>query len=526
MWSRYLLPLLFLFVGSITLSSQADGIQCNLTTLYNITVAKSPTIQRQNVQHKLAEVDKKAAASLFDYQIFSELSVNRSSQNLFDLDPRKDLIGKQINTNSLTFSGGFQRTFRSGLSANAGLNYSRLADNFPFNSFNENIGANISDNSTNISVSISQPLLRGRGRDITTANEKVASMGIESQKFNNTFTSSGEVFNMVIGYWQYLGASDALEIYRSNEARVGKVLEITNELVKADKRPKVDLLQIQADLKSQERQTIQAEQRLYAARQNLGRTIGLSTIESDLLGVPRNEFPKIENISSGLNLQSFLDLAHKNRTDLKSIKKSLEILSVFVDVAGNNMKPQLDVSATLSYGGLDAGNGIHRFASALVQNEGRSYQIGVGISYLFPINNNNAEANLLSNQLRYTDQEIQLNNQIRNIEVNVSIAYNNLLNSIAAVEKSKHFLDYSKEVFANEQYKFQTGLTTLLNLILFQERLTFAQLDYIQNQQQFAIAISNLRYETGTIYSSDFHSGGSLKDESENPEIFYTLPKK
>ena len=367
--------------------------------------------------------------------------------------------------------------------------------------------------------------MRGRGRAFATANEKVADLGVESQKFNNTFTFSGELFNMAISYWQYLGASDALEIYRSNEARVAKVLDITNELVLADKKPKVDLLQIQADLKAQERQTIQAEQRLYAARQNLGRSIGLSTVESNLIGLPRNEFPKIENISKELNLQNLLDLAHQNRTDLKAIKKSLEILSVVVDVAGNNMKPQLDLSATLSYGGLDAGNGIHRFASALVQNEGRSFQVGVGISYLFPINNNNAEANLLSNQLRYTDQEIQLNNQLRNIKVNVSIAYNNLINSIAAVEKSKQSLDYYKEVFTNEQYKFQTGLTTLLNLILFQERLTFAQLDYIQNQQQFAIAISNLRFETGTIYSSDFQND-TLKDNSDNPEVFYTLPKE
>jgi len=436
MWSRYICSFLLLFVGSFTLSSQAEGIQCDLTNLYNITVAKSPTLQRQNVQYRLAEVDKKAAASLFDYQLFSDLSVNRTAQNLFDLDPRKDLIGKQINTNSLTLSGGLQRTFRSGLTASAGLNYSRLADNFPFNSFNEEIGANVSNNSTSVSVSISQPLLRRRGRKFTTVNEEVADLGIESQQFTTAFISSGEVFNMIVSYWQYLGASKGLEIYKNNEARAARVLEITNELVNADKKPKVDLLQIQADLKAQERQTIQAQQQLYAARQNLGRRIGLTTVESNLIGLPKNDFPKIENISSAFNLQSLLDLAHKNRADLKSLKKSLKILSVFVDVADNNMKPQLDLTATLAYGGVDSGNGIHRFASALVQNEGRNYQVGFGLNYLFPINNNRAEANLLSNQLRYTDQEIQLQNQIRNIEVNVSVAYNNLLNSIEAVEKS------------------------------------------------------------------------------------------
>ncbi|MEM6379978.1 MAG: TolC family protein, partial [Bacteroidota bacterium] len=100
------------------------------------------------------------------------------------------------------------------------------------------------------------------------------------------------------------------------------------------------------------------------------------------------------------------------------------------------------------------------------------------------------------------------------------IAYNNLLNSVEAVKKSEQALRYYENVFENEQIKFQNGLTTLLNLILFQERLTFAQLDYIRNQQQFAIALSNLRYETGTIFSSE------VANSQFDSAIFYSLPEK
>ncbi len=525
MWSRYLLLIALILNASVIGYSQSDEIECNLGTLYNLTVSKSPTLQRQNIQYKIAEVDKKSAASTFDYQLYSDLSVSRSGLNLFELDPRVALVGGQINTNNLSLSGGVQRTFRSGLRANAGVNYARIADNFPLNSFNEDVGSFFSDNSTSVSASVTQPLLKGRGRSITTANETTSQLAIENQQLNTTFIASGEIFNMAIGYWQYLTANEALEVYQINEARVSKVLEITNELVKADKKPASDLLQVQADLKDKERRTILAKQQLYAARQNLGRYIGLSTQESNLISLPKNDFPQIENIPSDLSLQNLLDLAYKNRTDLKAIKKSLEILSVYVDVAENNTKPQLDLTGSMAYGGVDAGNGVHRLLSALAQNEGRNYQVALGLSYLFPINNNYAEANLLNSQLLYTDQEIQLKNQLRNIEVNVSIAYNDLLNSIEAVKKSKQSLAYYENVFKNEQLKFQSGLTTLLNLILLQERLTFAQLDYIQNQQQFAIAISNLRYETGTMYKKDAYNFISEED-SKKPEVFYSLPKE
>ena len=522
--TRCVLLTILIYIGLLPVNAQSDRIQCDLVNLYQITITKSPTLQRQNIQYRISEVNKRSASSAFDYQLFSDLSLDRTGVNLFNLDPRSDIVGGRINTNRLTLSGGIQRGFRSGMTASAGMNYSRVGDNFPFNAYNENVGAFLSENNTSATVSIKQPLLRGRGRYITTANENAAGIEIESQQLNTQFIASGEVFNMVVGYWQYLSAERSLDVYRENEDRVRKVLNITEELIKADKKPSSELLQIQADLKDKERQTITARQRSYSARQNLGRTIGLSIGESELIGTPKNNFPKIEDVPDGLNLQSLLKIANQNRTDLKALKKSLDALSIYVDVAKNNTKPQLDLTASLTYGGTDAGNGPHRLFTALGQQEGRNYQAGLGVSYVFPIQNNFAEANLLSNQLQYSDREIQLKNQIRNIELNVSIAYNNLVNNIDAVKKSKQSLDYYTTVFENEQYKFQAGLTTLLNLILFQERLTFAQLDYINNQHQFANAINNLRYETGTIFSNskDF----TLKGNSGNPEIFYSLPRE
>ena len=522
MWSRYIFLCCFL-AGANLLFGQADKISCDLTNLYQLTFNQSPTLQRQHIQNRSAEVNKQTAASLFDYQLFSNLSLNRSGVNLFNADPRKDIIGNQAITNNIGLSGEVQKTFRSGLTVNAGIEYSRIADNFPFNSFNENVGAFVSNNNTSTTISVSQPLLRGRGRSITTANEKIAAISVENQLYTSSFVASSELFNMVLGYWQYLGAQKGVDIFQANEARVNKVLDVTTELVKADKRPKSDLIQIQADLKDRERQTIVAQQQLYTARQNLGRQVGLSTVESENIGFPLDDFPVLEAVSTATDLQELLTIAHENRTDLKALGKTLEIAEVSLEVANNNLKPQLDVTAFITYGGTDTGNSLTRFFSALGQQEGRNYQAGLGLSYVFPVNNNAAEAALLNNQLQYSDREIQIRNQIRNIELNVSIAYNNFSNSIEALKKSKQSLTYFKKVFQNEQLKFQMGLTTLLDLILFQERLTFAELDYIQNQQQFAIAISNLRFETGTLFT---HEQAQTQNKSIDLDLFYSLPKE
>jgi len=521
MWTRYLLLLALIGSGQMFATAQVQAIACELENLYQITISNSPTIKRQHIQQQKARADKQSATGAFDYQLYTNLFANRSSSNLFNADPRVAIIGNQLKTNSISLTTGAQRTFRTGLKASAEVEYSRLADNFTYNSFNEVEEPFMANNATNATVSITQPLLKGRGREITTANEKAATISIESQRFQTAFVASGEVFSMILNYWQYLGANQTLSIYQENEARVQQMLDVTNELVKAEKKPESDLLQIQADLKNKEQQTIMARQQLYSAQQNLGRQAGLNKAASEHIGQPLNAFPEIEQITQIPSVQNLLEIAHQNRADIKALKRSLDTYSIYVDLAQNNVKPQLDLSAFVGYGGAGSGNGIAQPFSTLFKNEGRNHQFGIGLSYLYPVKNNRAEAALLNNKLLYSEQDILIKDQIRNIELNVNIAYNNFLNSIEALKKSKQALAYYEEVYQNEQLKFQNGLTTLLNLIIFQERLTFAQLEYINNQQQFAIAISNLRYETGTLLPAE---ETSLINQSADPTIFYQLP--
>jgi len=363
MWPKQLLLFGLLWIGQMTLLGQSDVIPCELTNLYQLTVSKSPTIQRQNIQSRRARADKQSAVGAFDYQLYGDLSANRSSINLFNADPRKAIVN-QIKANNLSLSAGVQRTFRTGLTASAGLDYTRAADNYTFNVYNESVEPFTSDNITNTNLTVTQPLLRGRGRNITTANEKVADINIEGQMLNASFVTSNEVFSMVLGYWQYLNANKSLEIYKDNEARVRKVLEVTDELIKGEKKPASDLLQIQADLKNKEQQTILAAQQLYNAKQNLGRLVGLNKAESEKLGLPANDFPKIEEVHTTISIQDLLEMAHNNRADLKALKKSLEAFAVYVNVAENNTKPQLDLTAFIGYGGSDTGS-IDRLLTAL-----------------------------------------------------------------------------------------------------------------------------------------------------------------
>ncbi|PTX62145.1 outer membrane protein TolC [Kordia periserrulae] len=514
--------LLSLLVFSVCISYGQNTIPADIVTLSELTFGTNPIIKRNILTVSNAEGGLKIQTSAFDYQLTSGLSLTRNNLNPFEADPRSSFLTGDLNSRFTGASVGLQRKFRSSFTVNLSVDYTMMNDNFPLNRFNQDVGAFTQEHIVTSTLSLTQPLLRGRGKKIATALEEASKLNLESVDDNAEFANSFELLQLGTAYWQYVAAYKSLEVFEQNEARVRRVLEITQELVKADKKPAGDLAQIQADLASQERQTKVAEQALYSAKLNLGRVIGISEEESKRLGNPADEFPSI--IESGyvnnLNIDDFKEIAQNNRLDIIAAKKTQEAIELQLNLAQNDKQPQLDLTGFVSYGGMNMGNGLDRALATFSRNEGRDVGFGLGLRFSFPVNNNLARGRFIQNEVAFKDQEIANKNLQRNIDLNVSIAMNNLDNSVLILEKALESLEFYQEVFNNEQVKFQNGLTTLLNLILFQERLTFAQLDYLQAQQQFANAIINLRYETGTLLLK--------KDNSTavniNRELFYTIP--
>lgn len=495
-------------------------IKCDLLEISSKAFDKNPTLKRSSYAVQDAVANLQLQKSIFDFNAYSEFGVRNSSYTLFDADPRNQFVDKVLKTNTINFTAGMRKKLRTGQTTDVSLNYGFNNSNLPYDGFNQNVGAYWGNHISTINYSLTQPLLRGRGRDIATALERTSSLYIENSKKNNEFTNSQEILQIGFAYWNYYAAYKNLDIYKQNESRVKNVLGITKELIKADKKPAGDLVQVSADLANQEKQTILAEQNLYQARLSLGRAIGLSNEESLLLDIPTNEFPTIaqSEYRNNFDKNAFIKIARQERADVKAVEKISEALVMQYKLAENNIKPQLDLTGSILYGSASAGNGIGETFSSLTNNQGRNMGAGVKLTYTFPVNNNLAKGNLAKRNIALNDQNVANDNLQRNIDLNISSAINNLNNSVLVVQKAEEALNFYKEAFSNEQVKFQTGLTTILNLILFQERLTSSELQYLQANQQFADAIINLRHETGTLILQD-NQGFTIDQKS-----FYTIP--
>ncbi len=508
-----------LIFSSITMVGQSK-IKCDLVEVTSIAFNKSPVIKSSYYTIQDAVANVQVQSSVFDYKLSSGLSLENSAYTLFTADPRNQFIDQTLKSNSFDFSIGFQKKFRTSQTAELSLKYLYNNSNFPFNSFNEYVGPYYGNHSTVANFSVTQPLLRGRGKEIATVGEKVAKLAIDSNTYTYEFTNSYEILQIGLAYWNYYVAYKSLDVYVQNETRVRNVLDITKELVKADKKPEGDLAQVNADLTNQERLTAIAKQNLYNARLNLGRTIGLSDQESQLLDNPSNDFPMVTNsgYATGIDKEAFIKMALEKRADLKALQNSTEALGLEYKLAENGKRPQLDLTGYVFYGGAGFGDGLDPAMATFSNNEGQNIGGGAKLTFSVPLNNNLAKGSFTKSKIALDNQTVVSDNATRNMELNINTAVNNLHNSVQVLQKAKESFAFYQEAFNNEQIKFQTGLTTLLNLILFQERLTFSELEYLNAQQQFSNAILYLRHETGTLISKENN------DYKISQNSFYTIP--
>ncbi|MEM6319313.1 MAG: TolC family protein [Bacteroidota bacterium] len=493
---------ILLFLGvSIGGWSQASvpSLNATLENLERLLLSQNPSIQRSRLEVERSKADLQSSQSLFDHQLFLETAYNNDRNNLLTLDPRISLF-EQVKSNTFKLNTGLQKNLRSSLRLNTSVNWLRSTNSTPFDDFGNMESPFIATNNALASLGLVQPLLRGKGREVVTANETISALQIEANQHQLVQQAATELLNLQLAYWQYLAAYRIYEIYQDNQSRIRRVLDITEQLVKGDKKPPADLIQVRADLADKEGQAILAEQAYLQAKQNLGRVVGLGLSEIERLTIPLEDFPSPKLKEN--NIEDYLEIASKNRQDLKALKLGVESLHRLLVVAENDLRPQLDLEGTITYGGVNRGNEIANFLTTFGENRGRQVNVGIGMRYLFPLQNNQSKAAYARQKITIQEQQIILENQERNIQINVRIALTNLELSLSALSKTEEAYNFYLTAFDNEKAKFQNGLTTLINLILFQERLTTAQIRFIQAQRQFAGDYSTLEFETGQLLSA------------------------
>ncbi len=357
-------------------------------------------------------------------------------------------------------------------------------------------------NEATVSFTLRQPLLRGRGRDQVAAGERAAQLEVEAGRLDLEHRIAERLRAVAAQYWATRAAMLDLDILRATEQRSRQLLETTRRLIAADVTPAAEILQLEADLASQEASRIAGERLLFETRQDLGREIGLEPARVRDLALPGAAFPTVDPDEIPREDIPWTAGALEHRADLRAARQRRAAAEILLRAAEGGLAPQLDLVLTPSYSGLDEGNALGNVLSPLFSGiPGLSTSFGLNLSW--PTRNRRAEGDLILAEEALEQSSVAVALAERDIGAEVAIALDAVERNARQLERIAQAVGFYQQTVANEVKKLRAGSSTLIDLITQRDRLTAARRQEVSAHFALALALLELRFQTGTLTEPD-----------------------
>src|SRR6266545_4397889 len=457
-----------------------------------LTLENDPNIALSQAQLAGARGALLGAAGRFDPVLTSQVEQETSNTPLTEITSREEM--------SLQSSFGAAKEFRSGLSVSPSLGISRV-DVPGAGDTAVNVGT--------LSFTVRQPLLQGRGRSVTAAGEMTAEREVAASGLDVEQTTAARVLTVVSQYWTARAQAINLEI----------LLDTTRRLVEADQTPAAELVQLEANLAAKESSRIGGERALFAARQDLGREIGLEPARIAALPVPADPFPEVrpKEVPPPAEAGRFIAMALRRRADLRAARERKSGAEILLRVADDALKPRLDLIFAPTWSGLVQGNGTGAYFGSLGRNvPGVGATLGFSLSW--PTLNRAARGSQAETEAVRRQAELLIELVSRTVGADVPSALDAVRSSALQVEKASQAVDLFERAVANEEKKLRAGTSTLIDLISQRDRLTAARQAEVGARLALAQALVRLRFETGTLLTVE-GGAGALR-----PELLISVP--
>ena len=498
-----------LLLGAAHVQAQV-GEGLTLVEAVQATLAQDLSIRQQDAQIERQAANLLAARSPFETSLSTTASYGRDRSPLTALQRTQfDGITETI-SDATGLEASAQRLFRSGLVLRPSLTLSRSNLDVGGTLAGDARPVFVADNLARFELLAVQPLLRGRGSAVVAAGERAARLGVDAARHQRDHVASLRVLNTVLAYWQYVAAAQRLAIVDESQARAIRLFDEMTRLVDADRLPRADLDPLRADLADKEATAVLAAQAVDVARQQLGQAMGLTQEQARRLAPASDDFSALpdalDSADIALDFQALTAQAMQRRNDLAAQQGVLGAADVLRRAAGQQRRHRLDLSAAVGYTGLDNGDAVGQFFSPVATNVG-GLNFSAALRYDLPVSNRAARGAYAQADADYSAERLAEEQVMRQIAFDVDLARDDVAASAAAYSSTRRAVGFHRQALESERAKFRQGFSTLFNVILFQDRLTFAESRWIDAQARLAAALVRLRFETGTLPLPSAQSG-------------------
>jgi outer membrane protein TolC len=479
--SRFL-PILALIVfaalSAHAAQAPADAGATNLTLPECIARAL-----QKNFDLKIQGYDTSAAADALalakaDYDPSFSLSANKSV-NQADvaatqlLGTRSDAINTQVGVNQKISTG-----------ATVGLSSSlnRSASNNPYATLNPAYNADVS-------LSISQPLLKNAGSTVNRAAINKAKIGITIANLNYKSQLLQVVYNTEAAYYDLVFAREQLKVRQLS-------LDLAQQLYDENKTKKdtgvatdLDVLQAQVGVATARNDVVLAQKTVNDAQDNLLNLIGQFEFNTTLGSV---SLPNLDNVT--VSFAHSYDMARDSQPGYVAEENYIKQLEIDVSTAKRNRLPALDLDGAVGYNTTDhsADNALNR----LPNGDGYAWQLGLSLTIPWGMHADKARYHTAQTTLQR--EQVKLQQLEQSLTVQVRAAIRAVETNRASVVIAAQATELSEKQYDLEKARFDAGLSTSRLVLQAQDDLQSARVAELQARVNLHKAVSALHQIEGS----------------------------
>ncbi|MFI5356226.1 MAG: TolC family protein [Opitutales bacterium] len=390
------------------------------------------------------------------------------------------LVGTRSDTFNTTI--GVSQKIVTGATVSVNSNLTRSASNNPYTILNPAFASDLS-------LTISQPLLKNAGPTVNRAAIERARLGIDIANLQYK-TQVLQVVNSTEGaYFDLVFAREQLRVYQLSLALAQKLLDENQTRKITGVATDLDVLQAQVGVATARNNVVLAQQTVRNAQDNLLNLIGQGEFNQTIGEVT---LPPLSYFKP--DLAASYQAARDNQPTILATEQNIKQLDLDVATAKRNRLPDLSLGGTVGYNALDrtAADSIDR----LPNGTGYSWEFDLSLTVPWGSRADKSRYRTALNnlqQMQWTlyqaeqDITVQVRSAVRSVETNQE-----------SVTIAAQATGLSEKQYDLELARFDTGLSTSRLVLQAQDDLEKARVSELQARVNLRKAISGLHQLEGS----------------------------
>jgi outer membrane protein TolC len=409
------------------------------------------------------------------------LSLN-GTQSHSNTAPVGPLLGTKNDARDARFS--VNELFQTGTTVNVSTDLSRSATNpASFTSFYNPVY------NSDLTVTVTQPLLRGAGTAVTTAALNRARIGLTRAGFDFQAQALNIVQQTETDYYALVYAREQLRVYRVSLDLANHLLEEAQAKKTVGTATDIDVLQAQVNVENTRSNVLSAEKAVKDSSDTLLALISRFELDTALGDTKFDPLPTQLPV-----IESSYQLALHHQPDYISAKMLLDQMQLDLAVAKNALKPTVNVDGILGFNG-SRGSSYDAFNS-MAGRDGNSWEVDLTVSYPW---------GRVSDKARYHQTQSTLNQQtlaVRQLEQSILVQVRSAVRAVETnsekVKIASLAAQFSAREYDLENARFTAGLVTSRDVLQTQSDLETARVAELQARITLQNSISALHRLEGS----------------------------